>query len=103
MAPARRTRKKQRVQTDSDLSSEDEDFKPKAAKQVRRVRGKRGGLAKLPTMPLDVIFEVRVKTRFPRQNRDDSRKLIDFGPSASLGPFESRKNVEGLSQHPDAA
>lgn len=54
MAP-RRT--KRRVQPkDSDLSSDHEGYKP--APQAKRVRGKRGGLAKLPTMPLDVIFEV---------------------------------------------
>lgn len=62
MAP-RRARKTRRVQKDSDLSSDDSDFKPPAA---RRVRGKRGGLSKLPAMPLDVIFEVRLTFRLKR-------------------------------------
>ena len=66
MAPGRRTSKRQCTQKKKlDLSSgEDEDYEPvKVAAKVavkepaRRVRGKRGGLAQLPSMPLDVVFE----------------------------------------------
>ena len=60
--PTRKTTKRARYtepKSDVDESSDDVEYAPKA-KRPRTVRGKKGKLANLPKMPLDVIILVRI-------------------------------------------
>lgn len=51
------TRSKRQRYSENDSDSSDAEYKP-AVKRPKRVRGKRGGLSKLPEMPMDVTTEI---------------------------------------------